>query len=121
MPWPDTVAAKIVSRYIAVRYDLDAITLRRFDPPMGSMPFFNNSATGEIRRGELILVAGSMLKSLEEMGIPLEGKKLEGGKGADDVKAGALEELADAMNVENANSSKMVAVIDDYYKFRDEV
>ena len=111
MAWPKNLASKIVSGYIALKWDLVASDLRRFNPPMGSMPFFNNSASPLIRRGELQLVAGKMLKFLREMGIPLE-------KGSSDSQA--QDSLVAAMEGENSPSSGMVNAIDEHFRFRDE-
>lgn len=111
MPWPPTLAAKIISKYIADRYDMDAITIRRYNPPMGAMPFFNNSASPGIRRGELTLVAGSILKALIEMDIPLEKNK-----SYDDAMDGLVAEL----EKEDSDSSQIVVIIDQCYRFRDE-
>jgi len=111
MPWPKTLASRIVSGYFALKYDLVASDLRRHNPPMGSMPFFNNSASPAIRRGELQLVAGKLLKFLKEMGIPLE-------KGSSDSAAHGA--LVSAMEVEDAPSSGMVVAIDEHYRFKDE-
>jgi len=111
MPWPDTLAAKLISGFIARRFDMDAITIRRFDPPMGAMPFFNNSATPDMRKFELQQFAGPLLKFLTDLAVPLED-------GAKDDEA--LDELVTEMSTENSPSSKMVAAIDKYYRFQDE-
>ena len=111
MPWPDTLAAKLISGYIARRFDMDAITIRRFDPPMGAMPFFNNSATPDIREAELTLFAGTLLKFLTELAVPLEG-------GADEDDA--LTELVKNMSKEDSHSSQMVVAVDNHYRFQDE-
>ena len=109
--WPHKLASMFVSGILAQKYDLDAPTLRMRNPPMGSMPFFNNSATPEIRNGELILVAGWLLRKLLEFGVPLENGKTE---------SDALDALVEAMGDETGKSSKIVDVIDEYYKFSDE-
>ncbi len=111
MPWPKTLAAKLISGFIARRFDMDAITIRRFDPPMGAMPFFNNSATADIREAELTLFGGTLLKFLTELAVPLED-----GASEDD----ALSELVAEMSNENSPSSKMVEAVDNHYRFRDE-
>src|SRR5687768_11673843 len=111
-PWPNNLAAKVLSGYIHLKYDVRASDLRRFNPPMGAMPFFNNSASPDIRRAELFLVAGNMLRFLQELGVPFEEGKNAGG---------AHKELVDAMEVETAPSSCMVDAIDKNYHFRDEI
>jgi len=112
MPWPNNLAAKIVSGYIGLKYDVLATDLRRFNPPMGALPFFNNSASPDIRRAELGLVAGKLIKFLQDMGL-----KFEAGKNA----TSAHRELVAAMEVEQAPSSNIVDVIDAHYHFQDEV
>jgi hypothetical protein len=111
MRWPNSLAARVMSGYIHLKYDVRASDLRRFNPPMGALPFFNNSASPQIRRAELALVAGNMLKFLQEMGIPLE-------RGTTTHSAHTA--LVDALEVETAPSSDMVTVIDEHYRFRDE-
>ncbi len=112
MSWPDTLAAKIISGYIARKYDMDDITIRRFDPPMGAMPFFNNSASPDIREAELTLFGGQMLKFITELAVPLEDES-----SADK----ALSELVTEMAKEKSPSSQMVIAVDKHYRFRDEV
>ena len=111
LPWPNSVAAKVLASYIHLKFDISASDLMFFNPPMGAMPFFNNSASSTIRRAELKLVAGRFLRFLDEIGVPLE---------ADKTKIGAHTGLVDAMEVENAPSSDMVKVIDEHYRFMDE-
>ena len=113
-PWPPSLAAKIISGYIAREYDIDAITIRRYNPPMGSMPFFDNDAPPAIRKGELVLVAGALLKFLTGLGIPYEDDDREDD---DEIMTDLIEAMVDA----EAPSSGMVEVIDTYYRFRDEV
>lgn len=112
MRWPNTLAAKVMSGYIHLKYDVRASDLRRFNPPMGALPFFNNSASPQIRRAELALVAGNMLRFLQDMGIPLEKQK---------TSHAAHGALVAALEVETAPSSDMVTVIDEHYRFRDEI
>lgn len=111
MPWPNNLAAKIVSGYIGLKYDILASDLRRFNPPMGALPFYNNSASPEIRRAELGLVAGKMIKFLTEMGL-----KFEPGRNA----TTAHTQLVAAMEPENAPSADIVKVIDANFRFMDE-
>jgi hypothetical protein len=110
-PWPNTVAAKVIASYIHLKYDISASDLMFFNPPMGAMPFFNNSASKEIRRAELALVAGKILRFLTDVGIPLEP-----GRKADVAHA----ELLAAMEGETAPSSGMAVSVDDNYRFVDE-
>jgi hypothetical protein len=110
-PWPNSVAAKVLASYIHLKFDVSASHLMLFNPPMGAMPFFNNSSSKEIRHAELSLVAGSLLKFLTEISIPLED-----GATLDD----ALATLVVAMEVETAPSSDMVTVIDVHFRFVDE-
>lgn len=111
MPWPKTLAAKIVSGYIGIKYDVLSSDLRRYNPPMGALPFFNNSASPDIRHAELGLVAGKMVKFLTEMGF-----KFEAGKNA----MSAHQQLVLAMEVEHAPSAGIVDVVDDHFRFADE-
>lgn len=110
-PWPNCVAAKVIASYIHLKFDISASDLMLFNPPMGAMPFFNNSASKEIRRAELTLVAGRMLRFLTDLGIPLEADKT-----ADE----ALTDLLIAMEDENGPSSGMAIAVDDHYRFVDE-
>lgn len=110
-PWPNTLAAKILASYLHLKYDLSAADVRFFNPKMGAMPFFNNSATPDVRHDELALVAGAMLKFLFEIGVGFEP-----GHGA----ASAHSELLAAMEPETNLSSEMVAAIDANYRFMDE-
>jgi hypothetical protein len=52
-PWPNSVAAKVLASYIRLKFDISAADLMFFNPPMGAMPFFNNSASPDIRHAEL--------------------------------------------------------------------
>jgi hypothetical protein len=107
-PWPNTVAAKVLASYIHLKYDISPADLMFFNPPMGSMPFFNNSASPDSRRGELALFAGRFLGFLDDIQVPLEpGMKRQ--------DAHAL--LLEAMLKESAPSSTMVDVIDEHYRF----
>jgi hypothetical protein len=109
--WPNTVAAKIVAGYIHLKYDVSASDLMFFNPPMGAMPFFNNSASTQIRRAELALVAGRILRHLADLGVLLE---------PGNTHAKAHDKLLEAMEGENQPSSGMVAAVDDHYRFADE-
>jgi hypothetical protein len=110
-PWPNSVAAKVLASYIRLKFDISAADLMFFNPPMGAMPFFNNSASPDIRRAELALFGGRFLGFLDDIGVPLE---------EDMTREDALEELVIAMADEKAPSSGMVAVIDEHYRFVDE-
>jgi hypothetical protein len=110
-PWPNTLAAKVVASYIHLKYDISASDLMFFNPPMGAMPFFNNSASKEIRHAELGLIAGKMLRFLTDIGVPLEA-----GKTAEDAHAALLE----SMEGETSPSSGMAVAVDDHYRFVDE-
>jgi hypothetical protein len=111
MRWPNTLASKVLSGYFHLKYDLRASDLRRFNPPMGAMPFFNNSASPQIRHAELAMVASSILKFLQEVGVPTEPKK---------TVAQAQMALLAVLEVEDCPSSNMVTVIDEHYRFTDE-
>lgn len=110
-PWPTTVAAKVIASYIHLKFDISASDLMFFNPPMGAMPFFNNSASPEIRRAELALMAGKMLRFLMDIGVPLEP-----GQTAEDAHA----QLLAAMEGETAPSSGMAVAVDEHYRFVDE-
>jgi len=110
-PWPNTVAAKVIASYIHLKFDISAADLMFFNPPMGAMPFFNNSASKEIRHAELTLVAGRMLRFLADLRIPLEA-----GKTADQAHARLLE----AMEDESGPSSEMAVAVDEHFRFVDE-
>ena len=112
MPWPNNLAAKIVSGYIGLKYYILSSALRRFNPPMGALPFYNNSASPFIRKAELALAAGGILKFLQELEIPLEKNK---------TLESAHDELVAALVKERRPSSDMILIIDDHFKFRDEV
>jgi hypothetical protein len=105
------VAAKVIASYIHLKFDISASDLMFFNPPMGALPFFNNSASKEIRRAELALVAGKMLRFLKDIGVPLEA-------GATDEDAHA--QLVAAMEGETAPSSGMATSVNDHYRFVDE-
>lgn len=111
MPWPNNLAAKIVSGYIGQKFDILSTDIRRFNPPMGAMPYFNNSASPFIRKAELALVAGGILKFLTELEIPLEPQH---------TLESAHEQLVDAMVRERRPSSDMILIIDRHFRFRDE-
>jgi hypothetical protein len=110
-PWPSTVAAKVIASYIHLKFDLSAADLMFFNPPMGAMPFFNNSASKEIRHAELALVAGKMLRFLTDLRIPLE---------AGTTAAQAHAALLAAMEDETGLSSEMGVAVDEHYRFVDE-
>lgn len=110
-PWPETLAAKVLASYIHLKYDLSAALLRAMNPPMGALPFYNNSASPEIRAAELAMVAASFQKFLLEIGVPLH-------KGKTQLKA--HDGLVASMIDENAPSSGMALVVDDFYRFLDE-
>jgi hypothetical protein len=110
-PWPNTVAAKVIASYIHLKFDISAADLMFFNPPMGAMPFFNNSASKEIRHAELTLVAGRMLRFLADLRIPLEA-----GKTADAAHGRLLE----AMEDESGPSSEMAVAVDEHFRFVDE-
>jgi hypothetical protein len=109
--WPNNIASKILASYIHLKYDVSPSDLMLFNPPMGAMPFFNNSASPEIRRFELELVAGKMLKFLTELFIPLEAGK---------TLIQAQTALVSSMLQEDAPSSGMAVAINDHYRFVDE-
>jgi len=111
VPWPNTVAAKVIASYIHLKFDISASDLMFFNPPMGAMPFFNNSASKEIRRAELALVSGKMLRFLTDIGIPLEP-----GKTAEEAHATLLA----AMEGETSPSSGMAIAVDEHFRFVDE-
>ena len=110
-PWPNTLAAKVIASYIHLKFDISASDLMFFNPPMGAMPFFNNSASKEIRHAELGLVAGRMLRFLKDLSVPLE---------AGQTAEGAHEQLVAAMEVETGPTSAMAVAVNDHYRFVDE-
>jgi hypothetical protein len=111
MAWPKNVAGKIVSGYIGLKYNISPAVLRLQDPPMGALPFFNNSATPEIRRAELALALGGLLKHLEELGVPRESGQ---------TAAAALNAVVAVAEIENNRSRKLVEAIDEFFRFVDE-
>jgi hypothetical protein len=111
-PWPNTLASKVLAAYINMKFGTSPSDLMFFNPPMGALPFFNNSAGGEIRRAELTLVAGGMLKFLAEISIPFEqGSTLP--QAHADLLASMVDELTP--------SSQMAEAINNHYRFMDEV
>jgi peptidoglycan hydrolase-like protein with peptidoglycan-binding domain len=109
--WPNNIASKVLASYIHLKYDVSPSDLMFFNPPMGAMPFFNNSASPEIRRFELELIAGKISKFLTELLIPLEAGK---------TLIQAQTALLTSMLPEDALSSGMAKAIDDHYRFVDE-
>jgi peptidoglycan hydrolase-like protein with peptidoglycan-binding domain len=110
-PWPNNIASKMLASYIHLKYDMSPSDLMLLNPPMGAMPFYNNSATPEIRHFELELVAGKILKFLTELLIPLEqGTTLPQAQGA----------LVLSMLQADKPSAGMAKAIDDHYRFVDE-
>jgi hypothetical protein len=101
MAWPKNVAAKVVSGYIGLKYNVSPSLLRIQDPPMGALPFFNNSATPQTRKAELALALGGLLKHLEELDVPLEKRR---------TANAALNALVAAAEVEASPSSQLVTV-----------
>jgi hypothetical protein len=111
-PWPRTLASKVVAAYINGRFGVSPGELMVRNPPMGAMPFFNNSASAEVRRGSLALEAGEMLKFLQELSVPFEeGSSLDP----------AHVDLVDAMMEATAPSSGMSVAVNKHYRFLDEV
>jgi hypothetical protein len=110
-PWPNTLASKVLAAYIHMKFGISPGDLMLRNPPMGAMPFFNNSASEEIRRAELGLVAGGMLRFLAELSIPFEE-----GSSLDPAHA----DLVNAMVHELAPSSGMSEAINNHYRFLDE-
>ena len=111
-PWPNTLASKVLAAYINTKFGMSPGVLMLRNPPMGAMPFFNNSASPGIREAELGLVAGGMLKFLAELSIPFE---------AASSLDPAHSELVAAMLVETAPSAGMSVAINNHYRFLDEV
>jgi hypothetical protein len=110
-PWPDKLASKMLAAYLRLRFGMSAGELMLRNPPMGAMPFFNNSASPEIRLAELGLVAGGILRFFAELQIPFEqGRNL----------GVAHRDLLQVMLSEMSPSAVMAAVIDDNYRFSDE-
>jgi hypothetical protein len=110
-PWPNTLAAKVTAAYVRMKYGLSASDIMFFNPPMGAMPFYNNSASPDIRRAELALVAGDLLRFLAELSIPFE---------ADSTFDQSHADLLTAMVEETAPSSGMAEAVDNHYRFLDE-
>ena len=110
-PWPNKLASKMLASYIRMKFGVSAGELLRRNPPMGAMPFYNNSASPEIREAELGLVAGEIVRHFAELRIPFE-KGRTANKAHGDLLAAMLEETAP--------SSGMAIAIDDNYRFRDE-
>ena len=111
MPWPSTLASRFVSGYIARTYDLDALTLRQSDPSMKKLPFYNINASPDVRKAEVQLFVGGLLKFLAELQIPLEPN-------GNTTKA--MTELVEVILRADDNSSNLVSVIDTHYSFSDE-
>ena len=112
MPWPSTVASRLVSGYIARIYHLDALTLRQSDPTMKELPFYNINASDVVRKADIQLFVGGLLKFLAELQIPLE---------PDGDTANAMTELVEAILSADHQSSNLVSIIDAHYSFIDEV
>lgn len=111
MAWPSTLASRITSGYIHRTYTVNALTLRQDDPPMKTLPFYNANASDGIKEVDIQLFVGGLLKFFAQLSIPLKPGKETGG---------AMTELVEAILNPNGRSSKIVSIIDDYYKFRDE-
>jgi hypothetical protein len=110
-PWPNTLASKTLAMYVSLKFNVSPGVLMFRNPPMGAMPFFNNSASPEIRAAELGMVAGEMVKHFIELQIPFEGSGTAN-KAHDDLVASMLSE--------KAPSSDMVAAVDKNFRFKDE-
>jgi len=111
-PWPNTLASKVLAAYINTKFGMSPGALMLRNPPMGAMPFYNNSASAGIREAELGIVAGDMLEFLAELSIPFEvGSALDP----------AHSELVAAMMTETAPSAGMSVAINNHYRFLDEV
>jgi hypothetical protein len=110
-PWPDTLASKMLAAWLHLKFGIAPGDLMQRNPPMAQMPFFNAAASEEIRRTELGLVAGGMLRFLAELSIAFEdGSSLEQ----------AHADLVNAMLHELAPSSGMSDAINNHHRFRDE-
>jgi hypothetical protein len=110
-PWPNTLASKMLAAYLNGKFGVSPGELMLRNPPMGALPFFNNSARAEIRRAELGLVAGGVVRFLAELAIPHEeGSNLDA----------AHADLLLSMLHETAPSSGMSEAVNNHYVFLDE-
>ena len=108
--WPDTLGARLIATYLGIKFRMGPVDLMDNNPPMKALPFLNLNAA-ITRRGNPMMIAGLLIKHLADLRIPLEDDKED---------EDALLALGTAMAKPDNPSSKIVEVIDEYYKFRDE-
>ena len=111
MPWQEKVAHKITRGYLKRRYQIEADYLRQ-DPPIQDLPFFNPVMSSELRRNELRIVAGRMLRFFLDLNIDLEGT----GYSLDD----AFGDLVDAMAAGTTPVSETGVIVDKCFKCVDD-
>ena len=109
--WPDNLASKALAMYIGLKFRISPGLLMFRNPPMGALPFFNNSASPDIREAELGLVAGEMVGHFVELRIPFEPVG---------SAEGAIDDLVAAMREEALPSSRMALAVDKNFRFSDE-
>lgn len=110
MAWQRKVAHQITRGYLSRRYNIDGSTLLA-DPPISELPFYNPEVSEQVRRNEMRIVAGRLLRFCIDLNL-----KREDSSSLDDTFDALVNILTDGSNP----SSKLGAAIDDCFRCRDE-
>lgn len=71
MAWKSKVAHKITRGYLSRRYGIPATELLN-DPAISELPFYNPEVSEEMRRNEMRIVSGRLLRFCSSLNLDLE-------------------------------------------------
>lgn len=111
MSWNDSLAHKLTIDYWSSEKKIRFATVL-LDPPISELGFYNPVISDDLRRNEMRIVAGELLKYFVELNIDQH----EDGPGMDD----AFQQLVDILTVGSDRISVTGDIINTVFKFSDE-
>lgn len=110
MTWQRKVAHQITRGYLSRRYQITSETLLK-DPQIAELPFYNPEVSDQMRKNEMRIVAGRLLRFCVDMNL-----EREDGSSLDTTFDGLVDVLVDG----SSPSSQLGVTIDSCFKCRDE-
>lgn len=111
MAWENKVAHQITRGYLSRRYKIPAATLLA-DPTISELPFYNPEVSDPVRKNEMRIVAGRLLRFLVDLNLQRE---------EDSSLDKSFDTLVNTLTNGSNPSSQLGLIIDDCFKCRDEV
>lgn len=110
MAWKRKVAHQITRGYLSRRYRVSGATLLA-DPRISELPFYNPEVSDQVRKNEMRIVAGRLLRFCIDLNLEREDNS---------SLDATFDSLVDTLIDGNNLSSQLGITIDNCFKCRDE-